>query len=206
VDGVVRAAVWSAAASAIADLLGPRSAAAQQVPLTDSRLMNQRETVPSPAGHGRIDGLLVHPRPRAGAVGIERLAAILVIHENSGLNPQIENIARRLALASFMAFAPDALTSLGGYPGNDEKGAALLMTLDRTRVAEDFHAAALWLKNRPNSTGRLGVIGFGFGGDIAKGLAARMGKDLAAVVSFSDRASAEAAWDRTVLSFIKSLT
>jgi len=202
----VKVAVSAAAGSALVDQLTPRSVAAQQVPLTDSRLMHQRETVPSPAGYGGIGGLLVHPRPRAGAVGIERLPAILVIHEHSGLNPQIENIARRLALASFMTFAPDALTSLGGYPGNDEKGAALLMKLDRGKVAEDFRAAALWLKNRPNSTGRLGVIGFGFGGDIAKGLAARMGADLQAMVSFDDRAAAEAAWDRTVRGFIASLT
>ena len=184
----------------------PGSAAAQQVPLTDSRLMNQRETVPSPAGHGSIAGLLVHPRPRAGAVGVERLPAILVIHDNSGLNPQIENIARRLALASFMAFAPDVLTSLGGYPGSDDKGAALLMKLDRGRVIEDVHAAALWLKNRPNSTGRLGAIGFGFGGEIAKGLAGRMGTDLQAVITFADRAAAEVTWDSTVRSFIKMLT
>ncbi len=190
----------------MAGLSMPRSAAARQVSLTDSRLMNQRETVPSPAGHGTISGLLVHPRPRAGAVGIERLAAILVIHDNSGLDPSIEDIARRLALASFMTFAPDALTSLGGYPGETGRGAALLAKLDRSRVTEDFHAAARWLKARQNSTGRLGVIGFGFGGDIAAALAARMGADLEATVSFDNAAAAEPAWDRTVISFIKALT
>lgn len=202
----MKAAASTAAASAIVHQLIPGSAAAQQVSLTDSRLVNQRETVLSPAGYGKISGLLVHPRPRAGAVGPERLPAILVIHERHGLNPHIEDIARRLALASFMTFAPDALTSLGGYPGDDAKGAALLGTLDRGRLTEDFRAAAMWLKNRPNSTGRLGVIGFGFGGDIVKSLAMRMGAELQAVVSFDNLAAVEAAWDPTVRSFIKMLT
>jgi carboxymethylenebutenolidase len=168
--------------------------------------VNQRETVPSPAGYGTISGLLVHPRPRAGVVGSERLAAILVIHEAHGLTPRVEDIARRLALASFMAFAPDALTSLGGYPGDEDRGAALLRKLDRGRMVEDFHAAAVWLKTRPNSTGRVGVLGFGFGADVAKAVAARRSGDLQAVVSFDNAAQVEAAWDRTVLSFIKSLT
>lgn len=185
-------AVSTAAAAAIVDQLMPRYAAAQQVSPTDSRLVSERVTVPSPAGHGEIGGLLVRPRTRAGAAGIERLPAILVVHENRGLNPHIEDVARRLAVESFMAFAPDTLTSLGGYPGDDEKGRALFAKLDRDKIFEDLHAAALWLKNRADSTGRLGVIGFCFGGGVANSLAVRMGADLQAAVSFYGGAPATA--------------
>jgi carboxymethylenebutenolidase len=107
-----------------------------------------------------------------------------VIHENRGLNPHIEDVARRLALENFMAFAPDGLTSVGGYPGDDVKGGELFGKVDRAKMGEDLHAAAVWLKNRPDSTGRLGVTGFCFGGGISNALAVRMGSDLAAAVPF----------------------
>ena len=107
---------------------------------------------------------------------------VLVVHENRGLNPYIEDVARRLAVADFIAFAPDALTSLGGYPGDDEKGLALFGQLDRAKMTEDFLAAATWLRARPDSTGKLGAVGFCFGGGVVNQLAVRMGSDLAAGV------------------------
>ena len=121
---------------------------------------------------------------RPASAGTDRLPAILVIHENRGLNPHIEDVARRLALENFMAFAPDGLTSVGGYPGDDEKGGELFGKVDRTKMAEDLYAAAVWLKKRPDSTGKLGVTGFCFGGGISNALAVRMGADLAAAVPF----------------------
>ena len=211
IDRVTKVAVSAAAAAAMVDQLMPNYAAAQQVSPTDSRLVSSRVSVPSPAGHGAIGGLLVRPRPRAGWGGVERLPAILVVHENHGLNPHIEDTARRLALSSFMTFAPDTLTSAGGYPGDDEKAGALFATLDRAKMREDLHAAAVWLKNRADSTGRLGAIGFGLSGGVGlvNALAVRMGADLEAAVSFDGAAppaAADAAWARTVLRFIKSLT
>ena len=113
-----------------------------------------------------------------------KLPSVIVIHENRGLNPYIEDVARRLAVADFIAFAPDALTSLGGYPGDDEKGLALFSKLDRAKMTEDFFAAANWLKARPDSTGKLGAVGFCFGGGVVNQLAVRMGSNLAAGVPF----------------------
>jgi carboxymethylenebutenolidase len=179
-DRVKKVAVSSAAAAAIVDQLMPNYAAAQQVSPTDSRIRTERATVPSPNGNGKITGLLVRPV----SAGTNRLPAILVIHENRGLNPHIEDVARRIALENFMTFAPDGLTSVGGYPGDDEKGGALFGKVDRMKMGEDLYAAAVWLKNRPDSTGRLGVTGFCFGGGISNQLAVRMGADLAAAVPY----------------------
>ena len=117
---------------------------------------------------------------RSPIKGVQRI----VIHENRGLNPYIEDVARRLAVADFIAFAPDALTSLGGYPGDDEKGLALFQQLDRGKMTEDFLAAARWLKSCPDTTGKLGAVGFCFGGGVVNQLAVRMGTDLAAGVPF----------------------
>jgi carboxymethylenebutenolidase len=177
---VNKVAVSTVAAAAIVDQLMPNYAEAQQVSPTDSRLKTERATVPSPNGNGSINGYLVRP----ASAGTNRLPAILVIHENRGLNPHIEDVARRIALENFMAFAPDGLTSVGGYPGDDEKGGALFGKVDRTKMGEDLYAAAVWLKNRPDSTGRLGVTGFCFGGGISNNLAVRMGADLAAAVPY----------------------
>jgi len=177
---VNKVAVSTVAAAAIVDQLMPNYAAAQQVSPTDARLKTEYATVPSPNGNGSIKGYLARP----SKAGNNKLPSILVVHENRGLNPHIEDIARRLALADFMAFAPDGLTSVGGYPGDDEKGGALFGKVDRMKMAEDLFAAAVWLKSRPDSTGRLGVTGFCFGGGIANSLAVRMGPDLAAAVPF----------------------
>ena len=179
-DRVKKVAVSSAAAAAIVDQLMPNYAAAQQVSPTDSRIKGEYATVQSPQGNGSIRGYLVRP----ANAGTNRLPAILVIHENRGLNPHIEDIARRLALENFMAFAPDGLTSVGGYPGDDEKGGALFGTVDRAKMGEDLYTAAVWLKKRADSTGRLGVTGFCFGGGISNSLAVRMGADLQAAVPY----------------------
>jgi carboxymethylenebutenolidase len=179
-DRVKKVAVSSAAAAAIVDQLMPNYAAAQQVSPKDARIKAEYATVPSPQGNGNIRGYLVRP----ANAGTNRLPAILVVHENRGLNPHIEDIARRLALENFMAFAPDGLTSVGGYPGDDEKGGELFGKVDRAKMAEDLYAAAVWVKSRPDSTGRLGVTGFCFGGGVANSLAVRMGADLAAAVPY----------------------
>jgi carboxymethylenebutenolidase len=179
-DRVKKVAVSSVAASAIVDQLMPNYAAAQQVTPTDSRLKTEYVTIPSPQGNGSIKGYLVRP----AKAGTQKLPSILVVHENRGLNPHIEDIARRLGLENFMALAPDGLTSVGGYPGDDEKGGQLFGKVDRMKMAEDLYAAAVWLKSRPDSTGKLGVTGFCFGGGIANSLAVRMGPDLAAAVPF----------------------
>ena len=179
-DRVKKVAVSTTAAAAIVDQLMPNYAAAQQVSPTDPRIRASYETVPSPQGNGNIRGLFVRP----ASAGTNRLPAILVIHENRGLNPHIEDVARRLAVENFMAFAPDGLTSVGGYPGDDEKGGALFGKVDRAKMAEDLYAAAMWLKKRPDSTGRLGVTGFCFGGGISNALAVRMGPDLQAAVPY----------------------
>ena len=113
-----------------------------------------------------------------------KLPGVLVVHENRGLNPYIEDVARRLGTENYIAFAPDGLTSVGGYPGDDEKGAAAFRNVDRAKMTEDFVAAARWLKALPDCTGKIGVVGFCFGGGIANTLAVRMGSDLAAAVAF----------------------
>ena len=155
--------------------LRPNYAWAQQVPKDDSRIKAEYETVASPEGNGSIKGYLVRPANAAG-----KLPGVLVVHENRGLNPYIEDVARRLATANFMAFAPDGLTSVGGYPGDEEKGAALFRQVDKPKMTEDFMASAHWLKARPDCTGKIGVVGFCFGGGIVNTLAVRLGSDLAA--------------------------
>ena len=177
-DRAGKFAVGGLTAAGIFEMLKPNYAWAQQVPKDDKRIRTEYATVPSPQGNGSIKGYLVRP---ANANG--KFASVLVIHENRGLNPYIEDVARRLGTANFMAFAPDGLTSVGGFPGDDEKGAALFGKVDRAKMLEDFVAAANWLKSRPDSTGRLGAVGFCFGGGIANMLAVRV-PDLAAAVPF----------------------
>jgi carboxymethylenebutenolidase len=184
-NGVSRFAVAGLTVGSIVDALMPDYAAAQQVSKTDDRIKASYVTVPSPQGNGSIKGYLVRPfsadtRDTTAA----KLPGILVVHENRGLNPHIEDIARRLALANFMAFAPDALTSVGGYPGDDAKGGELFGKVDTAKKTADFVAAALWLKSRPDCTGRIGVTGFCYGGGISNTLAVILGADLAAAVPF----------------------
>jgi len=176
-DRAGKFAVGGLTAVALLDMLKPNYAWAQQVPKDDQRIRTEYATVPSPQGNGSIKGYLVRP------AGSGKYPAVLVVHENRGLNPYVEDVARRLGTANFMAFAPDGLTSVGGYPGDDEKGGALFAKVDRAKMTEDFVAAATWLKARPDSTGRLGVVGFCFGGGISNTLAVRM-PDLSAAVPF----------------------
>jgi len=178
-DGAKKFAVGGLTATAIWESLRPNYAWAEQVPKNDSRLKTEYATVPSPQGNGSVRGYLVRPANASG-----KLPGVLVVHENRGLNPYIEDVARRLGVANFMAFAPDGLTSVGGYPGDDEKGGELFGKVDRPKMTEDFVAAARWLKARPDSTGKVGVVGFCFGGGITNTLAVKMGADLAAAVPF----------------------
>jgi len=158
--------------------LSPDFAAGQQVQPDDARLKTEWMTVLSPAGYGQVRGYLARSASAAG-----KRAGVLVIHENRGLNPHIEDIARRVALENFVAFAPDALAPLGGYPGNEDKARELFPKLDQAKTREDFVAAAQYLKNRPDCTGRIGVVGFCYGGGIANLLATRL-SDLGAAVPF----------------------
>jgi carboxymethylenebutenolidase len=178
--GAQKFAIGGVTAMAIWESLRPNYAWAQQVPKDDSRIKTEVVTVPSPKGNTNIKGYLVHPVQKTE----QKLPGVLVIHENRGLNPYIEDVARRLGTEGYLAFAPDGLTSVGGYPGDDEKGAALFRTVDRQKMSEDFIAAAKWLKARPDCTGKLGAVGFCFGGGIVNMLAVKLGADLAAGVPF----------------------
>ncbi|HWS56077.1 MAG TPA: dienelactone hydrolase family protein [Pyrinomonadaceae bacterium] len=180
-DRAGKFAVGGLTVAAIFQSLTPNYAWAQQVPPADKRIKVGYEVVPSPAGNGSIKGYLA--RPAQG----KKHPVVLVIHENRGLNPYIEDVARRLALSKFVAFAPDGLTSVGGYPGDDEEGAALFRKVDGKKMTEDFVAAAKWLKARPDSTGKLGAVGFCFGGGMVNQLAVRLGADLSAGVAFYGR-------------------
>jgi carboxymethylenebutenolidase len=178
-DGAQKFAVGGMTAAALFEMLKPNYAWAIQVQPDDKRIKSESSTVPSPHGNGTIKGYLVRP---ASATG--KLPAVLVVHENRGLNPYIEDVARRLAIVNFIALAPDGLTSVGGYPGDDEKGAQLFKQVDGAKMQQDFLAAANWLKTRPESTGKLGAVGFCFGGGVVNQLAVRMGPDLVAAVPF----------------------
>lgn len=162
-------AVGGVTASMLLASLSPNFAAAQVVAKDDKRITTEMIEYPSTAGTGTVKGYLAKP---ANATG--RLPVVLVVHENRGLNPHIEDIARRLALDNFVAFAPDALTPLGGYPGDEDKARELFATLDQKKALEDFVAAANFLKNRPESNGKIGVVGFCYGGGIAQSLAVRL--------------------------------
>jgi carboxymethylenebutenolidase len=178
-DDAKKFAVGGWTAAAIFESLRPNYAWAQQISKEDERIKTERATVESPAGNGSIRGYLARP-----AHGSGKWPGVLVVHENRGLNPYIEDVARRLAVENFLAFAPDGLTSVGGYPGDDEKGGEIFRKVDHEKMTQDFQAAALWLKKRPDCTGKIGVVGFCFGGGIANTLAVRLGSDLSAAVPF----------------------
>ena len=178
-DGAQKFAVGGVTATALFEMLKPNYAWAVQVPSDDSRIKAESATVPSPKGNGSIKGYLVKP---ANATG--KLPVVLVIHENRGLTPYIEDVARRLAVANFIAYAPDGLTSLGGFPGTDEKGLELFPKVDPAKMREDFVASADWLKARPDSTGKLGIVGFCFGGTTVNALAVRLGSEVSAAVPY----------------------
>ena len=168
-DRAAKFAVGGLTAAALLELLSPQYAFAAQVPKDDARVSSEYLKYPSPEGSGEMRGLLARP---AGAPG--KLPGIVVVHENRGLNPYIEDVTRRVALAGFVAFAPDALYPVGGYPGNDDEGRALQAKLDGKKITEDFVAAAKFLHAHAACNGSLGVTGFCFGGGMANTLAWRL--------------------------------
>jgi carboxymethylenebutenolidase len=168
-DRAAKFAVGGLTVTAIWESLRPNYAWAQQVPKDDPRIATSSEAVPSPEGNGEIKGYLARPAQPTG-----KLPTVLVIHENRGTNPYIQDVTRRLAVLNFVAFAPDALTSLGGYPGDDEKAATMFRTLDQAKVMQDFVASARWLRARPDSSGKLGSVGFCYGGGVVNQLAVRL--------------------------------
>jgi carboxymethylenebutenolidase len=171
-------AVGTVTAAALLGALSPRFAEAQQIAPTDARLVGRYVEYDSPKGHGKARGYLVRPAKAQGP-----LPLVLVVHENRGLNPHIEDVARRVALENFVALAPDALFPLGGYPGNEDQARTLFQTLDQPKAFEDFIAATHFLRTQPGTNDRLGVVGFCYGGAIANRLAVAL-PDLAAAVPF----------------------
>ena len=172
-------AVGSLTAAALLDLLSPSYALAAQVPKDDARVSSEYVKFPSPEGHGEGRGLLARPAGPA-----TKRPAVLVVHENRGLNPYVEDVARRVALAGYTAFAPDALYSLGGYPGTDEEGRAMQQKLTRDKIVEDFAAAAKFLQAHEESSGSVGVVGFCFGGYVSNTLAWRLPELIKAAVPY----------------------
>jgi len=180
-DFLDRAAKFAASgftAAAMLESLRPNYAWAQQIAKDDPRLKTEYLTYPSPQGSGTMRGYFARPASASG-----KLPGVVVIHENRGLSPYIEDVARRLAVENFLAFAPDALTPVGGYPGDDEKAAQLFSQLDPTKRIEDMLAAAPYLKARPECTGKVGAVGFCIGGTIVNIMAVRI-PDLGAAVPF----------------------
>jgi carboxymethylenebutenolidase len=177
-DRAGKFAVGGFTAVAMLESLRPNYALAQQVPKDDARIKVEYLTYPSPQGSGTMRGYFARPANASG-----KLPGIVVIHENRGLNPYVEDVTRRLAVANFVAFAPDALTPLGGYPGDEEKAVALFGTLDATKRTEDLLAAYGVLKSRAECTGKVGAVGFCFGGTTVNIFATRL-PDLAAGVPF----------------------
>lgn len=177
-DKARKYAVGGVTAAMLLDALNPRFAEAQQVAKDDKRIKTEFLPYPSPQGNSTTKGYLAQPAAAKG-----KLPGVLVVHENRGLNPHIEDIARRLALDSFVAFAPDALAPLGGYPGDEDGARGLFPKLDQPKTREDFVAAAAFLKSHPSCSGRIGVVGFCWGGGISHFLATRL-PDLGAAVPF----------------------
>ncbi len=181
-----RFAVGAVTAEGLLQALQPRFAQAQQVPGNDPRISARHVELPSPNGYGTVRGYLVQPASAKG-----KLPAVLVAHENRGLNPHIEDIVRRLALDNFIAFAPDALFPLGGYPGDEDKARDLFGKLDQAKTRADFLSAAEYLKHLPAGNGRVGVVGFCYGGGIANFLATRIPGLAAAVPFYGNQPAAE---------------
>ncbi|MGY2261273.1 YghX family hydrolase [Pseudomonas sp. SDO55104_S430] len=168
-------------ASALLASLSPNYALAEQVEFTDPDILAEYITYPSPKGNGQVRGYLVRPAKATGKVG-----SVVVVHENRGLNPYIEDVARRLAKAGFIALAPDGLTSVGGYPGNDEKGRELQEKVDPTKLMNDFFAAVEWMMKHPEGSGKVGITGFCYGGGVTNAAAVAY-PELGAAVSFYGR-------------------
>jgi carboxymethylenebutenolidase len=184
-NGVEKFAVAGLTATAIVEALMPNYALGQQVRKDDERIKASYETVPSPDGNGYIRGYFVRPfSADSRSETAAKLPGVIVIHENRGLNPHTEDVARRFALENFMAFAPDALSSVGGYPGDDYKGGVLFGKIDPAKRIQDFVAAAQWLKSRPDCTGKIAATGFCYGGTTSNTLSVLLGSDLGAAAPF----------------------
>lgn len=179
-------AVGSVTAVALLNMLSPDYAMAEQVSFNDPDIRAEYITYPSPNGHGEVRGYFVRPANVEG-----KLPAVLVVHENRGLNPYIEDVARRVAKAGFMALAPDGLTSVGGYPGNDEEGRALQRTVDGTKLMNDFFAGFEHLLTRGDSTGKVGAVGFCYGGGVCNALAVAYPEMAASAPFYGRQAAAE---------------
>jgi carboxymethylenebutenolidase len=175
-DAAGKFAVGGMTGAMLLDLLDPRFAQAQKIKPNDKRLEARYQEFDSPQGSGKLKGYLARP-----AAGKRKLPAVLVVHENRGLTPHIEDVTRRMALEGFLAFAPDSLTALGGYPGDEEKARKLMAKVGHPKLNEDFLAAAGYLKEHPESTGKVGVVGFCYGAMIAHLIAVRV-PDLASAV------------------------
>lgn len=180
-DRAAKYAIGGFTAAAMLESLSPNFAWAQQVAKDDARIRTEYLTYPSPQGSGTMRGYYARPAKAAG-----KLPGVLVIHENRGLNPYIEDVTRRLAVENYVAFAPDALTPVGGYPGDEDKARELFAKQDAAKRIEDLYTAAGFLKARPECTGKIGAVGFCFGGGICNLLAVRI-PDLAASVPFYGR-------------------
>lgn len=180
-DRAAKFAVGSMTAAAILSAMSPNYALAQQVPETDADIVAERISYSSPEGHGQVNGYLVRPAKAQGKLG-----GVVVIHENRGLNPYIEDVARRVAKAGYIALAPDGLTSLGGYPGNDDRGRELQQQVDPTKLMNDFFAAIDFLTAHEAVNGKVGITGFCYGGGVANAAAVAF-PDLACAVPFYGR-------------------
>ena len=177
-DRAAKFAVGTFTAAAMLDALRPNFAWAQQVPKDDARIRTETVTYPTTQGSGTMRGYLVKPAKAA-----PKLPAIVVIHENRGLNPYIEDVARRLGVLGYLAFAPDSLSPFGGYPGDEDKAREMFAKQDRTKMIEDLLAAVPYLKTRSDTTGKIGAVGFCFGGGVVNAMAVRF-PDLAASVPY----------------------
>ena len=177
-NGIAKYAIGGVTAAMLLESLSPKFAEAQQIAPDDKRIDARFVEFPSPDGYGKVRAYLVKPANASG-----KLPGVLVVHENRGLNPHIEDVARRIALDNFVALAPDELFTLGGYPADEDKARELFAKLDQAKCRADFVAAANYLKALPDCTGRIGVVGFCYGGGIANMLATRL-PDLAAAVPF----------------------
>jgi carboxymethylenebutenolidase len=188
-QSATRYAVGALSAEVLLAELSPNFAQAQQVPGNDARIQASFVEVDSPQGYGKLRGYLVKP----AQAGQAKRATVLVVHENRGLNPHIEDIARRLALDGFIAFAPDALFPLGGYPGDEDKARELFAKLDQSKTRADFLAAAAWLQALPDGNGKLGAVGFCYGGGVVNFLATQLPHLAAAVPFYGNQPKAEEA-------------
>ncbi|MBL8139978.1 MAG: dienelactone hydrolase family protein [Acidobacteria bacterium] len=177
-DKAAKFAVGGVTAAMLLDQLSPKFLEAQVVKPEDARIKVEYLEFDSPKGYGKARGYLAQPAKAAG-----KLPGVVVVHENRGLNPHIEDITRRLALDNFVAFAPDALFPLGGYPGNEDKAREVFPKLEQAKTREDFIAAVQWLKARPETNGKVGVVGFCYGGGMVNYLATQL-PDMAAGVAF----------------------